>query len=117
MENLPSEVIVHIYKLLFEEDRRKLKLVSKRLNDCYRAFVLMSRRDPPKYLEICPFALLEIPCNAVRKCSGPLNRDSMNIGLFTVYHDCMCGRMAIIGAFNEWIRRKNGRELIGWERY
>ena len=118
MENLPVEVIVNIYKLLFERDRRSLKLVSKLFHDCYRSFVFISRKQPPAYLAICPYALVERPCNAVRKCSGPLNRDSMNIELFTVYHDCMCGRMAVIGAFNEWVRRRNnGRELIGWERY
>ena len=106
MEDLPAEVMVNIYKQLFEKDRRDLKLVSKRLNDCYRAFVLVSRRDPPKYLQICPYALVDRPCNAVQTSAGPL-RGSFNEELYTIYHDCVCGRMAVVGAYNEWIRRED----------
>ena len=111
MEDLPAEVVVNIYKQLFEEDRRKLKLVSKRLHSCYRTFVMMSRKDPPRYLRICPYALVERPCNAVRKCSGPLRHGCFNEELYTIYHDCMCGYLAIVEVSIEWQQMR--RDVYG----
>ena len=102
MEDLPPEVIIEIYGQVFEKDRRSLKRVSSLLHACYCSYVLMSKRNPPKYLRLCPYVLVNRPCNAVRRCEGPIHRDSFNGELYTVYHDCMCGILAFIGALRQW---------------
>ena len=101
MEDLPPEVIIKIYEQLFEEDCRSLKRVSSLLYTCYCSYVSLSKWNPPKYLRLCPYVLVNRACNAVRRCEGPIRRGYYNAELYAIYHDCVCEK----------------RRLIGWEKY
>ena len=74
---LPTEIICKIYEFLPEKSRRQLKIVSKRLRNCYITYIYMRKSKPPKN---------------IRKCS-----ENCNYYNNTVLHECVCTRRRLIG--------------------
>ena len=81
LERLPNEIICLIIKFLTEKSRRVFKQTSKRIYNCYIAYIFISWTKPPKNIKLCKMSRYK-PCNRYK-------------GL--ILHDCVCEERVLIG--------------------